>query len=80
MGFVRSVINYGILALAAKLVQFTSLLFLESNLDASSFGKISSGISVQMGVSIMLMFGMNEGFIGTYLKSKKSHLLPGLSI
>lgn len=79
MGFVRSVINYGIFALAAKLVQFTSLLFLESNLDASSFGKISSGISVQMGVSMMLMFGMNEGFIGTYLKAKKSYLLPGLS-
>lgn len=79
MGFVRSVINYGILALVAKLVQFTSLLLIENNLDASSFGQISSYISVQMGVSMILMFGMNEGFIGTFLKSKKSFLLTGIS-
>lgn len=79
MGFVRSVINYGFFALFAKLVQFISLLFLESNLESTLFGELSSGISVQMGVIMLLTFGVNEGFVGTYLQHNKSDLLCGLS-
>lgn len=71
--------NYGFFALFAKLVQFISLLFLESNLESTLFGELSSGISVQMGVTMLLTFGVNEGFVGTYLKYNKNDLLRGLS-